>query len=42
MVTLNISDIMASGKILIIRLPESELGSQAAGLLGSVILSRSS
>ena len=38
-VTLNISDIMESGKILIVRLPESELGSQAAGLLGSVILS---
>ena len=38
-VSLNISDIMESGKILIVRLPESELGSQAAGLLGSVILS---
>lgn len=38
-VTLNISDIMETGKILIVRLPESELGAQAAGLLGSVILS---
>jgi hypothetical protein len=38
-VTLNISDIMESGKVLIVRLPESELGSQATGLLGSVILS---
>jgi hypothetical protein len=38
-VTLNISEIMESGKVLIVRLPESELGAQAAGLLGSVILS---
>ena len=38
-VTLNIRDIMETGKILIVRLPESELGTQAAGLLGSVILS---
>ena len=38
-VSLDIRDIMESGKVLIVRLPESELGSQAAGLLGSVILS---
>jgi hypothetical protein len=38
-VTLNISDILESGKVLIARLPESELGTQATGLLGSVILS---
>ena len=39
-VSLDIPDIMDSGKILLVRLPESELGEQAAGLLGSVILSR--
>lgn len=38
-VTLNVRDIMESGKILLVRLPESELGSQAATLLGSVLLS---
>ena len=38
-VTLDVGGIMESGKTLIVRLPESELGSQAAGLLGSVILS---
>lgn len=38
-VSLDIGDIMESGKILLVRLPESELGAQAAGLLGSVILS---
>lgn len=38
-VSLDISGIMESGKVLLVRLPESELGTQAAGLLGSVILS---
>jgi hypothetical protein len=38
-VSLDIRDIMESGRVLIVRLPESELGGQAAGLLGSVILS---
>jgi len=38
-VSLDIRGIMESGKILLVRLPESELGEQAAGLLGSVILS---
>lgn len=38
-VSLDVRDIMEAGKILVVRLPESELGTQAAGLLGSVILS---
>jgi hypothetical protein len=38
-VSLDIRDIMESSKVLLVRLPESELGAQAAGLLGSVILS---